>query len=85
MAYCQEGVTGPTSGDSFGGLGVLPDPNPSTGVVNFNAEVDVQVYSIEGKLAYEAESITRLELDKGFYLVKISKDNLNITTKLIVQ
>ena len=84
-AYCQDGWTGPTSVESFSRLGVLPYPNPSTGVVNFNAEVDVQVYSIEGKLAYEAESITRLELDKGFYLVKISKDNLNITTKLIVQ
>ena len=84
-AYCQDGWTGPTSVESFSRLGVLPYPNPSTGVVNFNAEVNVQVYSIEGKLAYEAESITRLELDKGFYLVKISKDNLNITTKLIVQ
>ncbi len=84
-AYCQDGWTGPTSVESFSRLGVLPYPNPSTGLVNFNAEVDVQVYSIEGKLAYEAESITRLELDKGFYLVKISKDNLNITTKLIVQ
>ena len=84
-AYCQDGWTGPTSVESFSRLGVLPYPNPSTGVVNFNAEVDVQVYSIEGKLAYEAESITRLELDKGFYLVKISKDNLNITTKLIIQ
>jgi len=84
-AYCQDGWTGPTSVESFSRLGVLPYPNPSTGLVNFNAEVDLRVYSIEGKLAYEAESITRLELDKGFYLVKISKDNLNITTKLIVQ
>ena len=84
-AYCQDGWTGPTSVESFSRLGVLPYPNPSTGLINFNAEVDVRVYSIEGKLAYEAESITRLELDKGFYLVKISKDNLNITTKLIVQ
>ena len=84
-AYCQDGWTGPTSVESFSRLGVLPYPNPSTGLVSFNAEVDVQVYSIEGKLVYEAESITRLELDKGFYLVKISKDNLNITTKLIVQ
>jgi len=84
-AYCQDGWTGPTSVESFSRLGVLPYPNPSTGLVNFNAEVDLRVYSIEGKLAHEAESITRLELDKGFYLVKISKDNLNITTKLIVQ
>ena len=84
-AYCQDGWTGPTSVESFSRLGVLPYPNPSTGLVSFNAEVDVRVYSIEGKLVYEAESITQLELDKGFYLVKISKDNLNITTKLIVQ
>jgi len=84
-AYCQDGWTGPTSVESFSRLGVLPYPNPSTGLVSFNAEVDVRVYSIEGKLVHEAENITRLELDKGFYLVKISKDNLNITTKLIVQ
>jgi len=84
-AYCQDGWTGPTSVESFSRLGVLPYPNPSTGLVSFNAEVDARVYSIEGKLVYEAESITQLELDKGFYLVKISKDNLNITTKLIVQ
>ena len=45
----------------------------------------MHVYSIEGKLAYESENTTQLELDKGFYLVKISKDNLNITTKLIIQ
>ena len=84
-AYCQDGWTGPTSIESFNRLGVLPYPNPSTGLVSFNAEVDVQVYSIEGKLAYEAENTTQLELDRGFYLVKISKDNLNITTKLIIQ
>jgi len=84
-AYCQDGWTGPTSIESFNRLGVLPYPNPSTGLVSFNAEVDVQVYSIEGKLAYEAKSVTQLKLDKGFYLVKISKDNLNITTKLIIQ
>lgn len=84
-AYCQDGWTGPTSVESFSRLGVLPYPNPSTGVVNFNAEVDVQVYSIEGRLAYEYENTTQLKLDKGFYLVKISKDSLNITTKLIIQ
>ncbi len=84
-AYCQDGWTGPTSIESFNRLGVLPYPNPSTGLVSFNAEVDVQVYSIEGKLAYKAENTTQLELNKGFYLVKISKDNLNITTKLIIQ
>ena len=84
-AYCQDGWTGPTSIESFSRLGVLPYPNPSTGLVSFNAKVDVQVYSIEGKLAYEAENTTQLELDRGFYLVKISKDNLNITTKLIIQ
>ena len=83
--YCQDGWTGPTSIESFNRLGILPYPNPSTGLVSFNSEVDVQVYSIEGKLAYEAENTTKLELDRGFYLVKISKDNLNITTKLIIQ
>ena len=84
-AYCQDGWTGPTSVESFNRLGVLPYPNPSTGLVNFNAEVDVQVYSIEGKLVYEVESTTQLKLDRGFYLVKIIRGNLNITTKLIVQ
>ena len=84
-AYCQGGWTGPTSIESFNRLGVLPYPNPSAGLVNFNTEVNVEVYSIEGRLAYEAEGITQLELDRGFYIVKIYKETLNITTKLIVQ
>ena len=83
--YCQGGWTGPTSIESFNRLGVLPYPNPSAGLVNFNTEVNVEVYSIEGRLAYEAEGITQLELDRGFYIVKIYKETLNITTKLIVQ
>tara|TARA_R100000951_G_scaffold49784_1_gene42107 strand:- start:243 stop:914 length:672 start_codon:yes stop_codon:yes gene_type:complete len=83
--YCQEGWTGPTSIESFNRLGVLPYPNPSTGLVNFNAEVNVQFYSIDGKLVYEAKSIKTLKLNKGFYLAKISKNNLNITTKIIIQ
>jgi len=83
--YCQEGWTGPTSVESFNRLGVLPYPNPSAGLINFNTEVNVQFYSIEGKLVHKAEGVRTLELDKGFYLAKISKDSVNITTKIIIQ
>jgi len=84
-AYCVNGWSGPTSIEIFNRLGVLPYPNPSEGLVSFNTNVDLEVYSVQGKLVYQAKNINKLELNKGFYLVKITKESLNITTKLIVQ
>ena len=82
--YCQDGWSGPTSIEMFERLGVLPYPNPSTGVVNFTAEVDLKVYDMLGKLVLEDKTNT-IKLNKGIYLIKISKENLDITTKLIIE
>jgi hypothetical protein len=82
--YCVDGWSGPTSIEMFERLGVLPYPNPSTGVVNFTAEVDLKVYDMLGKLILEDKTNT-IELNKGIYLIKISKENLNITTKVIIE
>ena len=82
--YCQDGWTGPTDIAMFERLGVLPYPNPSTGVVNFTDEVNIKVYNVLGKLVLE-DKTNKIELSKGVYLIKISKDNLDITTKLIIE
>lgn len=84
-AYCADGWTGPTDIAMFERMGVLPYPNPSNGLISFKSEVDVKVYDEVGRLVYEANKILDVELNKGFYLIKISKDNLSITTKIIIQ
>jgi len=84
-AYCQDGWTGPTDIAMFERAGILPYPNPSTGVVNFKSTVDIKVYNLVGKLILEAESVSTIELSKGFYVAKISKDNLSITNKIIIE
>jgi hypothetical protein len=69
----------------FERLGLLPYPNPSTGVINFTAEVDIEVYDIVGKLIRKENNVLYVKLNKGIYLIKISKDNLNITNKIIIE
>lgn len=86
-AYCADGWTGPTDIAMFERMGILPYPNPSNGLISFNSEVDVKIYDELGRLVYEANKVLDIELDtgKGFYLVKISKDNLSITNKIIIK
>ena len=83
-AYCVDGWSGPTDVAMFERLGMLPYPNPSTGIVNFTDEIDIKVYNMLGKLVLEDKTNT-IKLDKGMYLIKISKESLNITTKLIIE
>ena len=83
--YCQDGWTGPTSISTFDRLGVTPYPNPSSGTINFSSSVEVKIYSIEGKLIEKSKSIKSIELNKGFYLFKIYKDKVSVTTKVIVR
>jgi hypothetical protein len=83
--YCQDGWSGPTDIAMFERLGMLPYPNPTTGVVNFRAKVDIEVYDIMGKLIRKENNILYVDLNKGLYLVKIKKENINLTTKIIVQ
>jgi len=47
--------------------------------------VDIEVYSIESRLIEKSKSIKSIELNKGFYLVKIYKDKVSVTTKVIVR
>ena len=83
--YCESGWSGPTSVEAFERLGVVPYPNPSTGLVSFNSTVDVKVYNTLGKLVLDASGVSNLRLDKGIYLAKVYKENLTITTKIIIQ
>jgi len=83
--YCESGWSGPTSVEAFERLGVVPYPNPSTGLISFNSTVDVKVYNTLGKLVLDASGVSNLRLDKGIYLAKVYKENLTITTKIIIQ
>jgi hypothetical protein len=83
--YCQDGWTGPTSISTFDRLGITPYPNPSSGTINFSSSVEVEIYSIEGKLIEKSKNINSIELNKGFYLFKIYKDKFSVTTKVIVR
>lgn len=83
-AYCVDGWSGPTDIAMFERLGILPYPNPSTGVVNFTAEVDVKVYNTLGELVLE-DKVTSINLSKGVYLINISKGEIKLTTKIIIQ
>ena len=56
----------------------------SLGIVNTFDFEDIKVYNMLGKLVLE-EKASRIKLNKGIYLIKISKQNLNLTTKLIVE
>ena len=83
--YCQDGWTGPTSISTFDRLGITPYPNPSSGTINFSSSVEVEIYSIEGKLIEKSKNINSIELNRGFYLFKIYKDKFSVTTKVIVR
>ncbi len=83
-AYCADGWTGPTDIAMFERMGVLPYPNPSTGVVNFASKINIKVYDALGKLVLEANDVYNIKLKQGFYLAKISKEKSNITTRIII-
>lgn len=82
--YCQEGWSGPTDIAMFERLGVLPYPNPSQGVVNFTKQVDLKVYNSLGALVLQ-DNTDRIELNNGVYLIVISTEDINLTTKLIIR
>ena len=83
--YCEDGWTGPTDITMFERMGMLPYPNPSNGLISFKSLVDVKVYDGLGRIIYHEDKVLDVELDKGIYLVTISKDEMSITTKIIIQ
>jgi len=83
--YCEDGWTGPTDITIFERMGMLPYPNPSNGLISFKSLVDVKVYDGLGRIVYHEDKVLDIELDKGIYLVTISKDEMSITTKIIIQ
>jgi len=84
-AYCADGWTGPTDIAMFERMGILPYPNPSTGVVNFASKINIKVYDSVGKLVLESNNVFSIKLKQGFYLIEINKEDLNLTTKIIIQ
>ena len=66
-------------------------PNPSKGVINFsNNLIDerIQIFSINGEKVYD-RTITKnsidLDLQSGFYLLKISNNSRVLNHKIIIR
>ena len=66
-------------------------PNPSRGVINFsNNLIDerIQIFSINGEKVYD-RTITKnsidLDLQSGFYLLKISNNSKVLNHKIIIR
>jgi hypothetical protein len=65
-------------------------PNPTTGRVyisGLNASADVEVYSIDGKLLKQSQSVEEyidLDVASGLYLLKLSSNNQSVIKKVIV-
>jgi hypothetical protein len=83
--YCIDGWSGPTDIAMFERMGVLPYPNPSTGKIYFKSKINVKVYNMIGKLVLEANKVSSINLNKGLYLIKIEKENINLITKIIIK
>ncbi|MBU2927390.1 endonuclease [Winogradskyella psychrotolerans] len=72
-------------------LNVALYPNPTTGRVyisGLNTVADVEVYSIEGKLLKQMQSVESyidLEVASGIYLLKLESDNRSVIKKVIVE
>jgi hypothetical protein len=72
-------------------------PNPTNGMTNIlvnglNAEADLAIYSLQGKLVYSGNiagnGLTTLDLSnlsKGIYMVRIQNEHSNLISKLIKQ
>ncbi|REG90149.1 endonuclease [Winogradskyella sediminis] len=71
-------------------LKVVLYPNPSTGRVylsGLNAEADVDVYSIDGKLLAQYRSVQdyiNLDVTSGLYLLKLTSNNRSVIKKVLV-
>ncbi|MBP7463824.1 MAG: T9SS type A sorting domain-containing protein, partial [Bacteroidales bacterium] len=67
-------------------------PNPATDVLNIaNAEnADVQIFNITGQMIHRIsnasalESISTENMPQGTYIIKITKDNLTRTEKVVI-
>ncbi len=84
-AYCVDGWSGPTDITSFERMGIIPFPNPSSGLISFKSIVDIIVYNNLGEIVYKDKNISDVELERGFYLIKVNKNDLSITTKVIIK
>ena len=71
-------------------LKVVLYPNPSTGRVylsGLNAEADVDVYSIDGKLLAQYRSVQdyiNLDVTSGLYLLKLTSNDRSVIKKVLV-
>ena len=83
-SYCEDGWNGPTDLLDFNRLGLSVYPNPTNNTVYFSKFVDIQVYTIIGKLLIEKNNINSIDLSQGVYHIIIKYDNLNYRKTIIV-
>ncbi len=74
---------------SIASINIYPNPTAEKFYLNTNDTVQVSIYDMTGKLVKKAinsnNGILISELQKGIYMVEISKDNQKQVTKLVIQ
>lgn len=72
-------------------LNVNVYPNPSTGrifVTNLNTELNIEVFSIEGKLLKNFTSVKNyvdLDVVSGLYILKLTSANRSVVKKIVIE
>ena len=65
-----------------------PSPNPTNGLISFNKEVDVKVYTVYGKQIINKVSISKIDLSKysnGIYNINVIFRNKKSNHRIIKQ
>ena len=67
-------------------------PNPTTGILNFNEELQnekIEIFSLTGQKIFNREvtntNSIKLNLNSGIYLVKVSNNHRVINSKIIIK
>ena len=92
--YKYIGSTGSVEDRFFENLKIVPNPVINTfkieGFKESLQDFDIQIFNVLGKVVYQQQKLTKPTLDistlkKGLYLLRISRNNLQKTFKIIKQ
>jgi len=92
--YKYIGSTGSVEDRFFENLKIVPNPIINTfkfeGFKESLQDFDIQIFNVLGKVVYQQQKLTKPNLDistlkKGLYLLRISRNNLQKTIKIIKQ
>lgn len=82
-----------TSGiDELGGIQFTIQPNPASKYFEIKSsdisQFEITIFSIEGKLIYDAQNITKIETnswEKGIYMVKLNSNGKSSIKRLVIE